>query len=67
MNMCPRVLMDNEGFYLNPEYLVPGEGYTMNDVRKDRVPVRIVSNGFLIKIGDKFTDGVKKMLGISLS
>lgn len=51
----PRYLMDNESFYLNPEFpelglkLSSSEELTVEEIRRVRIPVKIFREGRLVE------------------
>jgi hypothetical protein len=57
MSMIPRYLMDREGFYYNPECpdlgLIFAGQFTIDDIRKLRIPVRIFRDGVCIEPNGK--------------
>ena len=62
------ILMDHNGFFYNPQYLVPGPGYSTDDARNARVEVRFHSNDGYITPDTpthKYPDWVKQRLGIA--
>jgi len=64
MNAIPQYLMDQNGFYWNPECpdhnLRFSPGLTAEDIRKVRIPVRIFRNGELVIPGTNLPKDIRE-------